>query len=163
MAFWLFPLLAYAPWTTSYSHVWVIKNWQEIMPQILWIPTGIALATLAIHVGLAAFGIRPFNRFLGLVWWATAIGLVFVNQEREKIGALPFQEQTYSPGGRALRHYASVRIKMAYTGQIRKGDVVVGVKLRAKANKNKLGPPRREANFEFYFEPPTLRAAEKET
>jgi hypothetical protein len=77
MAFWLFALLAYAPWTTSYSHVWIIKNWQEIMPKILWIPTGIALATLAIHIGLAVAGIRPFNRFLGLVWWATAIGLVF--------------------------------------------------------------------------------------
>ena len=34
MAFWLFPLLAYAPWTTSYSHVWIIKNWQEILPPI---------------------------------------------------------------------------------------------------------------------------------
>ncbi len=77
MAFWLFPLLAYAPWTTSYSHVWIIKNWQEIMPKILWIPTGIALATLVIHIGLAVFNIRPFNRYLGLVWWATAIGLVF--------------------------------------------------------------------------------------
>jgi hypothetical protein len=77
MAFWLFPLLAYAPWTTSYSHVWLIKNWQEIMPKILWIPTGVAIATLLIHIGLAVFGIRPFNRYLGLVWWATAIGLVF--------------------------------------------------------------------------------------
>ncbi len=77
MAFWLFPLLAYASWTTSYSHVWVIKSWQEIMPPILWIPTGIAIVTLLVHIGLAAAGLRPFNRFLGLVWWATAIGLVF--------------------------------------------------------------------------------------
>jgi hypothetical protein len=77
MAFWLFPLLAYAPYTTSYSHVWIIKNWQEILPPILWIPTGVALATLLIHVGLAAFGVRPFPKFLGLVWWATGIGILF--------------------------------------------------------------------------------------
>jgi hypothetical protein len=77
MAFWLFPLLAYAPYTTSYSHVWIIKNWQEILPPILWIPTGVAIATLLIHIGLAAFGVRPFPRFLGLVWWATGIGILF--------------------------------------------------------------------------------------
>jgi hypothetical protein len=77
MAFWLFPLLAYAPWTTSYSHVWIIKNWQEILPPILWIPTGIAVVTLLVHVGLAVFGVRPFSSYLGVVWWATAIGFVF--------------------------------------------------------------------------------------
>jgi hypothetical protein len=77
MAFWLFPLLAYAPYTTSYSHVWIIKNWQEILPPILWIPTGIALATLLIHLGLAVFGVRPFPTFLGLIWWATGIGILF--------------------------------------------------------------------------------------
>jgi hypothetical protein len=77
MAFWLFPLLAYAPWTTSYSHVWIIKDWQEILPPILWIPTGIAVATLLVHVGLAVFGVRPFPSFLGLVWWATGIGILF--------------------------------------------------------------------------------------
>jgi hypothetical protein len=77
MAFWLLPLLAYAPWTTSYSHVWIIKDWKEILPPILWIPTGIALATLVVHLALAATGRRPFPRFLAIVWWATAIGLVF--------------------------------------------------------------------------------------
>jgi hypothetical protein len=77
MAFWLFPLLAYAPYTTSYSHVWIIKDWKEILPPILWIPAGIALATLVIHLGLAAFGVRPFPKILGLVWWATGIGLIF--------------------------------------------------------------------------------------
>lgn len=77
MAFWLFPLLGYAPWTTSYSHVWIIKGWQEVLPPILWIPAGIAVVTLAVHLGLAAFGVQPFPRLLGLVWWATAIGIVF--------------------------------------------------------------------------------------
>ena len=77
MAFWLFPLLAYAQYTTSYSHVWIIKNWREILPPILWIPTGVALATLLIHVGLAGFGVRPFPKLLGLIWWATGIGILF--------------------------------------------------------------------------------------
>jgi hypothetical protein len=77
MAFWLFPLLAYAPWTTSYSHVWIIKDWKEIMPPILWIPAGIAVGTLLVHVALALLRIRPFSRMLGLTWWATSIGIIF--------------------------------------------------------------------------------------
>jgi len=77
LAFWLFPLLAYAPWTTSYSHVWILKGWQEVMPPILWVPAGIAVATLIVHLVLAALGMRPFPSFLGLVWWATAIGIIF--------------------------------------------------------------------------------------
>jgi hypothetical protein len=77
MAFWLFPLLAYAPWTTSYSHVWVIKSWREILPPILWIPAGIAVVTLVVHLLLAVFRIRPFPSFLGLLWWATGIGILF--------------------------------------------------------------------------------------
>ena len=77
MAFWLFPLLAYAPWTTSYSHVWIIKSWREIMPPILWAPAGIAGATLLVHLALAVGRKRTFPPLLGLVWWATGIGLIF--------------------------------------------------------------------------------------
>lgn len=77
MAFWLFPLLAYAPWTTSYSHVWIIKGWREALPPILWIPGGVAVATLLVHAGLAAAGKRPFPPILGLIWWATGIGILF--------------------------------------------------------------------------------------
>ena len=57
--------------------MWIIKNWQEILPPILWIPAGVAVATLVIHLVLAWLGVKPFPSFLGLVWWATAIGLVF--------------------------------------------------------------------------------------
>ncbi len=77
MAFWLFPLLVYAPWTTSYSHVWIIKSWREVLPPILWIPAGVAVVTLLAHAALAIVGKQPFPRILGLIWWATGIGILF--------------------------------------------------------------------------------------
>lgn len=87
------------------------------------------------------------------------VGVVVVNQVRERIGALPFQKTTYSPGGRALRHYAHVRIEMTPLGQLREGSAVVGLKVRARAVKNKIATPFKEAELHFRFDPPRFTEA----
>jgi uncharacterized membrane protein len=49
LAFWLFPLFGYAPWTTAYNHAWPLdwEDWQEVLPPILWPAAAVAVATLA--------------------------------------------------------------------------------------------------------------------
>jgi recombination protein RecA len=89
------------------------------------------------------------------------VGLVFVNQLREKIGAAPWQKQTYSPGGRALRHYAHVRIEMTPQGFLKQGDTAIGIKTRAKVIKNKVAPPYKEAELEIHWKPPRVVEAGK--
>jgi tetratricopeptide (TPR) repeat protein len=77
LGFWLFPLLAYTPWTTVYSYVWVIGSWREIVPPILW-PAAIVAVVTAIAVGVVAyFKGEPYPRGLATVWAGTLIGVVF--------------------------------------------------------------------------------------
>jgi recombination protein RecA len=95
------------------------------------------------------------------------VGLVFVNQLREKIG-VTWGKTTFSPGGRALRHYAHVRLELTGFGQIKgPGGQVIGIKTRVKAVKNKIGMPYREAELEIRYDPPGPRiiaaGAEKAT
>ena len=77
LGFWLVPLLAYSPWTTVYSYVWVIGSWGEIMPPILW-PAAITAVVTAILVGVVAY-LRgePYPRGLAVIWAGTLIGIVF--------------------------------------------------------------------------------------
>lgn len=74
MAFWLFPLLAYSKWTTAYSHTWLIKDWLEIMPRILWPPAITAVVTLLIVAVMSAVRREPFPRGLAAIWWAALMG-----------------------------------------------------------------------------------------
>jgi len=86
------------------------------------------------------------------------IGLLFVNQVRQKIGAMPYQIQTYAPGGNALDHYCHVHLQTTHIGYIKgegPGDAI-GMKFRVKAIKNKVAPPNREAELHLYFTPPRL-------
>lgn len=84
------------------------------------------------------------------------VGLVFVNQVRQKIGATPYQKQTYSPGGFALKHWAHTILELTPFGLIKVGDQVVGIKTRVRATKNKLATPHRECLLEIRFDPPRV-------